>query len=101
REYGSESTGVPQCFNPVRSDRVCVTCVFEKNWHGFQHRCDPVLFGSFHESHRSYVSERSRSNHFVMKLMSPLRSTRATRIFERSLMCTLRRISSSRSCIET
>ena len=36
----------------------------------------------------------------LMKLMSPLRSTRATFIFDRSSVFALRRISSSRSCSE-
>ena len=88
--------------SPVRSDRARVTRAFKKDRHGFQHRFNPAFFGSSHESRRSHRSNQSYgSNYFFMKLMSPLRSTRASRIVERSSVCRLRRISSSRSCVET
>src|SRR6266704_193476 len=102
REYGCESTRVFEAVNPVRSNCTRVTGALEKDRHGLQHRFDPSLFGPSHESH---VSDRSDepfgSNYFLLKLMSPLRSTRASRTFERSSMCPLRCMSSCRSWIET
>ena len=55
RGYGSESTGVPQCFNTVRSDRACVTGAFKKYRHCFERRFDPPFFGS----HESLISIKS------------------------------------------
>jgi hypothetical protein len=86
---------------PVRSNCTRVTGALEKDRHGLQHRFDPPLFGPSHESHGSDRSaEPFWSNYFLIKLMSPLRSTRASRIVERSSVCALRRMSSSRSCVE-
>src|SRR5205809_1482599 len=101
-EYGCESTGVFEIVNLVRSNCTRVTGALEKDRHGLQHRFDPPLFGPSHESLVSHRSDQSYgSNYFLIKLMSPLRSTRATRILERSSVCALRRMSSSRSCVET
>jgi hypothetical protein len=36
--------------NYVRSNRACVTGALEKDRNGFQHRFDPLLFGSSHKS---------------------------------------------------
>ncbi len=36
----------------LRSDRACVTRALKEDRHGFQHRFDPALFGSSHESYR-------------------------------------------------
>ena len=86
----------------LRSDRARVTRALKEDRHGFQHRFDPALFGPSHKSRRFHrcMSDRGQI-YFLMKLMSPLRSTRAIRILERSSRCALRRMSSSRSCIET
>src|SRR5207247_9902779 len=101
-EYGCESTGVFEIVNLVRSDCTRVTGALEKDRHGLQRRFDPPLFGPSHESHVSHRSDESYgSNYFLIKLMSPLRSTRATRILDRSSVCELRRMPSSRSCMET
>src|SRR6266480_917295 len=87
-----------QSINHVRSNRPGVTRALEKDRNGFQHRFDPPLFCSSHKSHGSHRSYRPYgSNYFLIKLMSPLRSTRARRTFERSSIWPLRRMSSSRS----
>src|SRR5438128_7804654 len=85
QEYGCESTRVFEVVNPVRSNRTRVTGALEKDRHGFQRRFDPPLFGPSHGPYLSHRSDESYgSNYFFIKLMSPLRSTRATRILERS-----------------
>jgi len=87
-----------QSISHVRSNRARVTRALEKDRHGFQHRFNPPLFCSSHKFHWSHRSYRPYgSNYFLIKLMSPLRSTRASRTFERSSIWPLRRMSSSRS----
>ena len=88
--------------NPVRSDRARVTRALKEDRHGFQNRFDPALFGSSHESYRfhRWMSDEGQTI-FLIKLISPLRSTYASRTLARSSRCAVRRISSSRSWVET
>src|SRR5262249_21015216 len=86
---------------PFRSDRACVTRALEKDRHGLERRFDPAPFVSPHKSHACHRSRADSGQiYFLIKLMSPLRSTRATRMLERSSVCVLRRMSSSKSCVE-
>ena len=71
--------------NQVRSNRACVTGALEKDRNGLQHRFDPLLLWSSHKldgSHRR-TGDMGQTI-FLIKLMSPLRSIRATRTFDRS-----------------
>ena len=49
RGYGSEPTGVPQCFNTVRSGHARVTCALEKDRHSLERRFNPALLLSLHK----------------------------------------------------
>jgi hypothetical protein len=44
---------------PVRLHRARVTRALKKDRHGFQHRFDPALFRSFHES-RKLIGQMER-----------------------------------------
>src|SRR5262249_38112398 len=104
--------------NYVRSNCTRVTGALEKDRNAFHHRFDPTLLCSSHKSQPAFISHfvirkqwnevrashkacgLSRSNYFLIKLMSPLRSMRARRICDTSPRRASRRISSSKSWVE-